>query len=55
MKQMNKHSKGLYLCVSVSMCRYREQTGDCQRGGKWGEDRNWCGRPRGTKFQLHNK
>ena len=36
-------------------CRYREQTGGCQRGGGWGVERNMWGRLRGTNFQLQDK
>ena len=35
--------------------RYREQTGGCQGGGRWGDERNRWGGLRGTNFQLQNK
>ena len=47
-KQINKHNK-----TETESYRYREQRGDCQRRGRWREER-W-GRLRGTNFQLQNK
>ena len=39
--------------------RHRKQTSGCRRGGRrgrgWREERNRCGRLRGTNFQLQKK
>ena len=49
-KTVNKHNK------QKQSCRYREQTGGCQRMGRlWGRKEIDEGRLRGRNFQLQNK
>ena len=55
MWHLKKQSKWTNITKQQQRYRYREQTGVCQRGGIWGEERNRWGRLRGTNFQLQNK
>ena len=46
---MNKHNK------TETGDRYREQTGGCQRRGRWGDEWNRWEKLRVTNFQLQNE